>query len=633
MLLKPSLLTLAVASSFVLSGCDLDFNGSKSTPKQQDNNVVEQTTQPETNIPTTTQATRYKLSATVAGLNGTLQLNNGSETQTIASDGTVVFTQDYAESDTYNLSIAEQPENQICTGNDAFTGAVAQADISINIECLNILLTGTVLNSQTGQPVVGATVSNGDNSSVTNEEGVYTFTSISSDDNQRVLLNISSSDSADYAQVTYLNGDSSTTTSNISLQPAGVKTSFDPTQAQTLLLENSPATVILAPNSLVDGTGNLVTGPVNAKLTAINPLTNPELMPGSYETIVDGNIAYIESFGAIDVSFTDEATGERLNLAPGQTATIRIPLSSASATPPSEVPLYYYDVDTGYWVEEGSATLVNDADSEASYYEGSVNHFTVWNADQVYNTVLLHGCVQNTEGTRLSSIPVYSSGGDYIGTASTLTNTQGEFSVAAKSNSSQVLLSAFGNGLTSNTLTTATLNNEITFESCLVVGDAATQIRLSWGEAPRDLDAHLLGPSDDSEYFHLSYSSDTDASFGFHYEQVNNVSFTLDVDDTSSYGPEIMTIPSYPLAGRYYYAVHHYAGTGTITESPTLVNVKLKQQQLIFQPSTSFNSSNQYWLAFEIVVDEEGNIELNKHDEWLDEQTFMALPTDLPAAQ
>ena len=69
------------------------------------------------------------------------------------------------------------------------------------------------------------------------------------------------------------------------------------------------------------------------------------------------------------------------------------------------------------------------------------------------------------------------------------------------------------------------------------------QIVLTWGETPRDLDSHLLGPADENgdDYFHVYYR-DKNA-----YSEDGDVIANLDLDDTSSYGPETTTI--YNLAG------------------------------------------------------------------------------------
>lgn len=74
------------------------------------------------------------------------------------------------------------------------------------------------------------------------------------------------------------------------------------------------------------------------------------------------------------------------------------------------------------------------------------------------------------------------------------------------------------------------------------------RVVLTWGENPRDLDSHLTGPTGSgTERFHVYYGSR--GSQTGHY---------LDVDDTSSFGPETTTIVPAGVNGMYRYSVHNY---------------------------------------------------------------------------
>ncbi|MDF7806210.1 hypothetical protein P4E94_02095 [Pontiellaceae bacterium B12219] len=113
------------------------------------------------------------------------------------------------------------------------------------------------------------------------------------------------------------------------------------------------------------------------------------------------------------------------------------------------------------------------------------------------------------------------------------------------------------------------------------------RIVLQWGETPRDLDSHLRGPRPGGGSFHVSYSDDYVEDCG-----------ELDVDDTSSYGPETITMLRL-VAGTYLYSVHDYTNRNSST-STGLANsnatVKLffhDGQELTFnvpdQPGTLWN--------------------------------------------
>jgi alpha-tubulin suppressor-like RCC1 family protein len=188
-------------------------------------------------------------------------------------------------------------------------------------------------------------------------------------------------------------GNNATFAARIELQPVAASVSFDAAQAAVLRVPGSVARVTLAANTLVRVDGNAISGAANVALTPIDPSSNIAMMPG---LMVDaGNGAPIESLGALAINFAD-ATGAPLNLARGQTATLRIPATPArGATLPDTFPLYYLNETTGRWVQEGSATLQTDAATGAKYYEGQVSHFSFWNVDQ--QTTLSFYDLQNAD--------------------------------------------------------------------------------------------------------------------------------------------------------------------------------------------------------------------------------------------
>ncbi|AQS18342.1 beta strand repeat-containing protein [Clostridium beijerinckii] len=90
-----------------------------------------------------------------------------------------------------------------------------------------------------------------------------------------------------------------------------------------------------------------------------------------------------------------------------------------------------------------------------------------------------------------------------------------------------------------------------------------TRIVLTWGASPSDLDSHLTGPTVDGSRFHIYYGDKVYSSGATTY--VN-----LDVDDTTSYGPETTTI-NVQSEGRYRYSVYDYTN-GSSTSSSALSN-------------------------------------------------------------
>lgn len=79
------------------------------------------------------------------------------------------------------------------------------------------------------------------------------------------------------------------------------------------------------------------------------------------------------------------------------------------------------------------------------------------------------------------------------------------------------------------------------------VSSDSIRVVLTWGETPSDLDSHL-------------YWKDSDGENGYHvyYSHKTETNANLDVDDTSSYGPETITITNI-TGGTYAYYVHDYS--------------------------------------------------------------------------
>jgi len=139
---------------------------------------------------------------------------------------------------------------------------------------------------------------------------------------------------------------------------------------------------------------------------------------------------------------------------------------------------------------------------------------------------------------------------------------------------------------------------------------------LTWGENPSDLDSHLTGPdasssgstADETNRFHLYYgnrSSCCDVA-------------TLDVDDTSSYGPETVTImpnsgDSTLRAGLYRYSVFHYSGSANLATSDATVRLVFGNgNERTFTPptdgSTLSGTNGDLWTVFELMVDSSGSV-------------------------
>lgn len=132
-------------------------------------------------------------------------------------------------------------------------------------------------------------------------------------------------------------------------------------------------------NSILDGSGNPATAPINISISTID-LLSPQQMPGDDSVIPSGGGGgSMESFGAGSL---DLPSGFRLKT--GTSAHVTIPVDRSrliSGTLPPTVPLLSYNEKTGHWTEEGTLTLTTVAGVRS--YVGDVKHFSAFNADNV----------------------------------------------------------------------------------------------------------------------------------------------------------------------------------------------------------------------------------------------------------
>ncbi|MDE3274042.1 putative Ig domain-containing protein [Pseudoalteromonas sp. G4] len=520
------------------------------------------------------------------------QVISAPEGLTISNAGLVSYTSNVAASHTSQVTIS------VSDGGE--DGAMASTQTFNLDELFFVNVTGTAYHYYTNDLLQQAEIklSNGADllgDIFTDEQGSFTIRVQDINLSERMVL---TGNGIGYGESSLsLNQSDVVDSLSIYIPPVHATEVFDPSVNTTLLVD-SEAIVTLPENALVDSEGNLVTTQVTAEISIIDPQTDIDLMPGDMVTTNDsGELLPIESFGAITVDFHDES-GELLQLADGKVAQINIP--AVGSNKPSVIPLYYYNTNQGIWIEEGEAQLVT-ADNGKQYYQGNVSHFTTWNADRVYETAYIHGCVVDSNDNAVTGIRVRAEGQSYIGSSSARTNNDGSFSIPVKTNSTTLISTAFGQQ--SRTLAQYVGSSDITLNECLSLSASFTSIQLNWGEFPYDLDSHFIGPNGPSQadgLFHVYFSNQS--------VTLENEVIWLDVDDTSSYGPEVISIPHLPYPGTYRYIVHRYSSMGVIDSSETRVELKMGRNRQLFTPNET--SELRYWHVFDLVVDDNLNITL-----------------------
>lgn len=162
------------------------------------------------------------------------------------------------------------------------------------------------------------------------------------------------------------------------------------------------ASINLPALGIVNQDGSDYTGSVDVVAKWLNPEAEETFyeMPGDLVGIsTDDDQMALATYGMLAVELEDES-GNLLQIKEGFTADIEVPVPpSLLANAPNEIPLWHFDMDTGYWTEEGSATLVNGK------YEGKVSHFSFWNCDAPFPLIQLSGFIQ-INGNGLENIKI-----------------------------------------------------------------------------------------------------------------------------------------------------------------------------------------------------------------------------------
>jgi hypothetical protein len=172
----------------------------------------------------------------------------------------------------------------------------------------------------------------------------------------------------------------------------------------------------------------------------------------------------------------------------------------------------------------------------------------------------------------------------------------------------QATISATSGARVSNTVTISAAQSagDFTLSPCLALAAASSgmAITLTWGAAPSDLDSHLKGPNNTHVNW-TSLGSLTAAPFA-----------RLDVDDVTSFGPEVVTITRM-APGTYRYFVHNFSETipPGMTGSPARVELRFGPFTQIHTPPAG-EGTNLYWHVLDFTVAAECSVIVTPVNVW-----------------
>jgi hypothetical protein len=265
---------------------------------------------------------------------------------------------------------------------------------------INASLNGTVIDEE-GNALEAVLVRVNGRLTQTDEFGVFALNNITMDQNGAVV----SVEKDGYFESTkvVMTSVNQTSHTEIMLIEKILTASFNASTGGTSSM-NGGATVDIPAAGVRLESGGAYSGNVNVYATYLDPTSSDltQRMPGDLRATNSENEAMIlETYGMIGVELESDS-GEKLNIADGQTATIEIPVpSSLMGTAPATIPLWHFDEESGYWIEEGEATLTSN-----DTYVGTVSHFSFWNCDVPYPLVKIEGLVKDDRDFCLSSVRV-----------------------------------------------------------------------------------------------------------------------------------------------------------------------------------------------------------------------------------
>lgn len=181
------------------------------------------------------------------------------------------------------------------------------------------------------------------------------------------------------------------------------------------------AKISIPENAIMRSDGSAYQGMVYVFAVWLDPTSKQtfRLMPGDLRAIdAAGDAKILKTYGMLGVEL-ETPFGEKLNLMTGKTAKITFPVpTSIKNTAPATIPLWHFNPDNGYWVESGTATLVNGS------YEAEVAHFSFWNCDIPQYAIKLSLKTVDAQGATASNLLVNVSSKNF-GTRSGQTDADG----------------------------------------------------------------------------------------------------------------------------------------------------------------------------------------------------------------
>jgi len=204
---------------------------------------------------------------------------------------------------------------------------------------------------------------------------------------------------------------------HVLMNPRMTFTEFDAAQGG-----QPTSNISFPPNAVVDENGDPYNGKVHVYSFYMNtdaPNFNYQIPGDLRGEDINGNQIQLGTFGMWTVEL-ETPDGSPLQLGNGQKATLDFRIApDILAAAPAEIPLWHFDENTGFWMEEGTATL------NGNKYDAEVSHFSTWNCDIPFPKCKMRAVFINENGAPLVNYPVIIKEVTGLLVASSVTNSLG----------------------------------------------------------------------------------------------------------------------------------------------------------------------------------------------------------------
>lgn len=466
-----------------------------------------------------------------------------------------------------------------------------------NPEIENVGSISGIVTRDGGSALSGATVSTETKTTTTNEEGYFVLTAVPEGS---TLVSFASTGFMSTFRVAEVTSLAATHYPDVALLASNFS---EFSSASGALVNAGAGTAEFGADSFVSGSGTPYDGDVTIQINALTPGDDDfyGAFPGDYAGVrEDGSEVILVSYGIMAVEMTGEDKSP-LMLADGTTAELNLTISDEKAlTAPATIPMWYFDETDGQWHEEGEATL------NGNTYTADVAHFTTWNWDvPITDICSITGLVVDDLGNPVADARVLSQGIDAAIMAEAFTAADGTFTINALKNSVTDVWAAFGNRSSDAARVNVLEECPLALEESLVLQVPAYTISLTWGELPDDLDTHWFIPATwttDYDFYRIYYSNQG--------EMGDNPYANLDTDDTSSFGPEIVTGTRF-YNGTFQYWVHNFADDTSSGLHTSGASVQLEVASSLYQFNVSdvvLEGADQtgWWHVFDMAISGSG---------------------------